>query len=69
MLHKDVIFSIKEHLMKFNTQKRTTCFERQTLIWSRFLIFFVNSLTLYLHLTSTKNPKDLAGTRGLKSKS
>ena len=53
---KDVIsFYITEHLMKFNVKK--TYFESQTLIWSRFLLFFVNSLTL--HLTSTKNLKDL----------
>ena len=31
--------------------------------------FFVHSLTSYLHLTSTKNLKDLAGTRGLITKS
>ena len=68
---KDVIsFYITEHLTKFNTQKKKeTYFERRTLIWSRFLIFFVNSLTLYLRLTSTKNVNDLAGTRGLKTKS
>ena len=55
---KDVIsFYITEHLMKFNAKK--TYFESQTLIWSRFLLFFVNSLALYLHLTSTKDLKDL----------
>ena len=54
--------------MKFNTKKKTY-FERRTLIWSRFLLFFVNILTLYLHLTSTKNLKDLSGTRKLKTKS
>ena len=53
-------------LTKFNTQKNY--FERRTLISSRFLLFFVNILTLYLHLTSTKNLKDLAGTRELKTK-
>ena len=69
MFLKDVIlFSIKEHLMKFNTQKRTTCFERLTLICWRFLLLFVNSLTLYLHLTSAENLKDLAGTRVVKTK-
>ena len=53
---KDVIsFYITEHLMKFNAKK--TYFESQTLIWSRFLLFFVIRLTL--HLTSTKNLKDL----------
>ena len=53
---KDVIsFYITEHLMKFNPKK--TYFESQTLIWSRFLLFFVIRLTL--HLTSTKNLKDL----------
>ena len=54
--------------MKFNTQKKVY-FEDRAFIWSRFLLFFVKSLTLYLHLTSTKNLKDLAGTRGLKTKS
>ena len=39
--------------MKFNTQKKTY-FKHQTLIQSRFLLFFVNILTLYLHLTSKK---------------
>ena len=36
----------------------------QTLMWLRLLLSFVNTLTLYLHLTSTHNLKDLAGTRG-----
>ena len=64
-------FSITEHLMKFNTQKekkKRPYFEHRTLIWPRFLLFFVNSLTLYLHLKSSNNLKDLAGTRGLKTK-
>ena len=55
--------------MKFNTKKKKTYFECGTLIWSRFLLFFVNILTLYLHLTSTKSLKDLSSTRELKTKS
>ena len=54
--------------MKFNTQKKTY-FKHQTLIQSRFLLFFVNILTLYLHLTTTKNVKDISGIRELKTKS
>ena len=54
--------------MKFDTQEKTY-FERQTLMRLRFLLLFVNILTLYLHLTSTKNLKNLAGTHGLKIKS
>ena len=33
------------------------------------VISFSITLTLYLHLTSTKNLNDVAGTRGLKTKS
>ena len=54
--------------MTFDTQEKTY-FERQTLMRLRFLLLFVNILTLYLHLTSTKNLKDYAGTHGFKIKS
>ena len=39
--------------------------ECRILIW--LLLFFVNSLILYLHLIPTKNLKDPADTHGLKS--
>ena len=59
MLYKDVIlFSIIEYLMKFNTEKKQL-----------ILIIELLSLTLYLHLASTKNLEDLTGTRRLKPKS
>ena len=60
--------------MKFTTQIKKTYFVSRTLLWSRFLLFFVHILkcfifALYLHLTFAKNLQDLAGTRGLKTKS
>ena len=69
MLYKDVtLFSITEHLMKFNTKKNQLILNIKLLYDQDSFYFFVNSLTLYLHLTSTKNLWDLAGTRGIKTK-
>ena len=60
-----------EHLMKFNTQKNKEHFilNIELLYNQDSFYFFVNSLTLYLHLTSKKNLWDLEGTGGLKTKS
>ena len=70
MLYKDVIlFSITEHLKKFNTKKTQLILNIKLLYDQDSFYFFVNSLTLYLHLTSTKNLWDVEGTRGIKNKS
>ena len=60
-----------EHLMKFNTQKKKEHFILNIeLLYNQDSFYvFVNSLTLYLHLTSKKILWDLEGTRGLKTKS
>ena len=70
MLYKDVIsFSITEHLMKFITQRIQLILIVELLYDHNIPLIFVNSLTLYLHLASTKNLQDLTGTRELKTKS
>ena len=70
MLYKDVIsFSITEHLMKFITQKIQLILIVELLYDHNIPLIFVNSLTLYLYLASTKNLQDLTGTRELKTKS
>ena len=58
-----------EHLMKFNTQKKKQLILNIELLYNQDSFYcFVNSLTLYLHLSSNKSLWDLAGTRGLKTK-
>ena len=55
--------------MKFITQKIQLILIVELLYDHNIPLIFVNSLTLYSHLASTKNLQDLTGTRELKTKS